>query len=134
MLEPSPDDFTTANGESMVAAGMFRANIQIGPVTIARLKITVADVVGDGLLGMDYLDAADAWVGAREGKFHMRVDNHEVICQLRKEEYRIRMLARPSHEATMEPMSHGIIPCTVETRELYQVPVRGVNVQRHSPA
>ena len=95
-LVTSDDEFITANGEAMTAAGSFRASIQMGPVTIANLKITVADVVGDGLLGMDFLHAADAWLGAREGKFHMKVGDHEVICQLRKEEYRIRRLARPS--------------------------------------
>ena len=66
-LDPSTDHFTTANGETMTAEGTFRANVQMGPVTIASLKITVADVVGDGLLGMDYLTAADAWLGARDG-------------------------------------------------------------------
>ena len=35
------------------------------------------EVIGDGLLGMDYLTAADAWVGTREGKLHMQV---EVSC------------------------------------------------------
>eukprot|EP00919_Chromeraceae_sp_WS-2016_P042349 GHVR01100736.1.p1 GENE.GHVR01100736.1~~GHVR01100736.1.p1 ORF type:complete len:152 (+),score=10.89 GHVR01100736.1:2-457(+) len=125
-LESSTDNFTTASGDTMPTTGQFRANVQIGPVTIASLKITVAEVVGDGLLGMDYMTAADAWLGARDGKFHMRVDDHEVICQLRKEEYRIRLMARPSREATIEPMSHGVVPCTVENREPPPGPILGV--------
>eukprot|EP00918_Siedleckia_nematoides_P102145 GHVU01223202.1.p1 GENE.GHVU01223202.1~~GHVU01223202.1.p1 ORF type:complete len:190 (-),score=8.47 GHVU01223202.1:407-976(-) len=56
----------------------------------------------------------------------MRVDAHEVICQLRKEKYRIRLMARPSREATIEPMSHGVVPCTVENREPPPGPVLGV--------
>ena len=52
-LEPSTGEFTTANNEPMPTVGQFRANVQIGPVTIAHLMITVADVIGDGLLGMD---------------------------------------------------------------------------------
>eukprot|EP00920_Eleutheroschizon_duboscqi_P018316 GHVT01043697.1.p1 GENE.GHVT01043697.1~~GHVT01043697.1.p1 ORF type:complete len:188 (-),score=2.73 GHVT01043697.1:55-618(-) len=82
---------------------------------------------------MDFLTAADAWLGARDGKFHMRVDEHEVICQLRREDYRIRLLARPSREATIEPMSHGVVPCTVESRELSPTPILGVHVKTHTP-
>eukprot|EP00920_Eleutheroschizon_duboscqi_P010381 GHVT01024188.1.p1 GENE.GHVT01024188.1~~GHVT01024188.1.p1 ORF type:complete len:108 (-),score=7.35 GHVT01024188.1:22-345(-) len=92
-LEKSAGNFTTATGEEMPTEGQFRANVQVGPVTVASLMITVAEVVGDGLLGMDYLVEADAWVGVREGKLHMRVEEHEVICQLRKEDYNIRLVA-----------------------------------------
>ena len=113
-LQPSTGNFTTASGDPMPTEGQFRANVQLGPVTIAFLMITVADVVGDGLLGLDYLTAADAWVGIREGKLHMKVEDHEVICQLRKEEYHVRLVARPSRESTIKPMSHGVVPCTVE--------------------
>eukprot|EP00918_Siedleckia_nematoides_P086396 GHVU01190155.1.p1 GENE.GHVU01190155.1~~GHVU01190155.1.p1 ORF type:complete len:192 (+),score=14.10 GHVU01190155.1:1-576(+) len=124
-LEPSTGNFTTASGDKMPVDGQFRANVQIGPVTIAFMMITIADVVGDGLLGLDYLTAADAWVGVREGKLHMKVDGHEVICQLRKEEYRMRKVARPSREATIEPLSHGVVPCTVENRGPPTVTVKG---------
>eukprot|EP00919_Chromeraceae_sp_WS-2016_P072705 GHVR01171869.1.p1 GENE.GHVR01171869.1~~GHVR01171869.1.p1 ORF type:complete len:120 (-),score=20.28 GHVR01171869.1:191-550(-) len=58
--------FSTANGDTMVATWQFRASVQTGPVMIRGIKVTVANVVGDGLLGMDYLTAADAWVGTRE--------------------------------------------------------------------
>ena len=40
------------------------------------MRITVADVLGDGLLGMDYLRVADAWIGAKEGHLNMNVGGH----------------------------------------------------------
>ena len=80
-LTKSKDQFVTATGDPMKAKGQFRADVQLGPVTIAGLKISVADVLGDGLLGMDFLLAADAWVGARKGELHMKVGETTVICQ-----------------------------------------------------
>ena len=44
-LQPSAGNFTTASGDPMSTAGQFRADVQLGPVTIASLLITVAEVL-----------------------------------------------------------------------------------------
>lgn len=79
----SKDMFWTAYGKVMVATGQFRVSVQQDPVTIDGMKITVANVVGDGLLVLDYLSAADVWVSTKEGELHMRVGKHTMICHLR---------------------------------------------------
>jgi hypothetical protein len=50
-LEPSPYEFRTANGELLERVGQFYATLRLGPVVLENFCVTVADVVGDGLLG-----------------------------------------------------------------------------------
>ena len=57
----------------MKVARQFLVDIQLGSATITNLQIPVANVVGDGLLGMDYLRVADAWIRAKEGQLHMNI-------------------------------------------------------------
>jgi hypothetical protein len=71
-LEPSSFKFHTANGKLLEGVGQFYATLQ-GPVVLESFRVTVPDVVGDGLLGMDFLAATDAWVGLRDGHYlHMK--------------------------------------------------------------
>ena len=51
----SQSTFCTADGDDLPVAGQFLADVQLGPVTVTNKWITVAKIVGDGLLGMDYL-------------------------------------------------------------------------------
>ena len=98
----------------MKVAGQFVADVQMGPVTVANLRITVADVLGDGLLGMDYLRVADVWIGAKEGHLNMNVGGHTVSCQLRLERQPIRRVARPVKSVTVQPMTRSTVRCAVE--------------------
>ena len=41
----------------MEVKGHFRANIQLGPVTVRNVDLTVAKTIGNGLLGCDVLEA-----------------------------------------------------------------------------
>ena len=113
-LQPSGELFRTANGEELCAQGQFRAHVQLGPVAIEGMIVTVASVMGDGLLGMDYLSAADAWVGTKEGELYMQMNGYTVSCRLRSEGQAVRWLARPSRPTTIGPMSQGMVPCNVE--------------------
>lgn len=44
------------------------------PVVINGILVTVANVMGDGLLGMNYLASANAWVGTKEGELLVHAD------------------------------------------------------------
>eukprot|EP00918_Siedleckia_nematoides_P075523 GHVU01165302.1.p1 GENE.GHVU01165302.1~~GHVU01165302.1.p1 ORF type:complete len:104 (-),score=9.24 GHVU01165302.1:270-581(-) len=82
-LMESKDLLRTANGEELLGKGQFRTYIQLGPVAIDGMLITVANVMGDGLLGMDYLASADAWVGTKEGELYMQMNGYTVSCRQR---------------------------------------------------
>jgi hypothetical protein len=76
--------------------------------------VTVADVVGDGLLGMNFLAATDAWVGLRDGHLHMKQDGEEVTWPLRREDQTARYVALPIQSVIVDPMSQTLVPCTVK--------------------
>jgi hypothetical protein len=67
LLQPSGHTFHTAAGATLPALGQFPATLELGLVKVTGLLTTVAEVVGDGLLGLDFLRSADAWVGLRDG-------------------------------------------------------------------
>eukprot|EP00918_Siedleckia_nematoides_P075522 GHVU01165301.1.p1 GENE.GHVU01165301.1~~GHVU01165301.1.p1 ORF type:complete len:221 (-),score=14.00 GHVU01165301.1:210-797(-) len=73
--------------------------------------------MGDGLLGMDYLASADAWVGTKEGELYMQMNGYTVSCRLMSEGQAVRWLARPSRPTMIDPMSQGMVPCDVEERK-----------------
>jgi hypothetical protein len=73
IIQPSAHTFHTAAGSTMPALGQLAATLKFGPVTIRGLITTVAEVVRNGLLGLDFLRSADAWVGLRDGFLHMKV-------------------------------------------------------------
>ena len=72
----------TADGNDLCVVGEFITDIQLGPVTVTNLRVTVVKVVGDGLLGVDYLMAAIAWIGVKEGQLNMNVEGRTITCQL----------------------------------------------------
>eukprot|EP00918_Siedleckia_nematoides_P042751 GHVU01093450.1.p1 GENE.GHVU01093450.1~~GHVU01093450.1.p1 ORF type:complete len:417 (+),score=22.02 GHVU01093450.1:87-1253(+) len=118
-LQQSVDQFHTATREKMYTVGQFRADVQLGSVTTSHMKITVADVVGDGLLGRDFLMAVNAWVGLKWGKIHMKIGDRTEICQLKPEELRsMTSEARESDEEeaclplTVYPVNNVIIAPT----------------------
>lgn len=113
-LQPSERKFCTADGEDLTTYGQFQGNIQIGVVRVTGISITVANVLGDGLLGMDYLAAADALIGARDGKLYMRSGDHIVSCQMRSEGEFVRRVARPLNRVSVAPMTVGMIRCVVD--------------------
>jgi hypothetical protein len=65
----------------------FAATLESGPVKVTRLLTTVTEVVGDGLLRLEFLRSADAWVGLRDGKLHMKVGDSILNCALRPKRY-----------------------------------------------
>ena len=76
--------------------------------------IMVADVAGDGFLGMDYLRVADAWIGAKNGQIHMNVKWHMVTCQLRAERQPVRRVAHPVKTVVVQPLTRSAVCCTEE--------------------
>jgi hypothetical protein len=112
-LEPSPFEFHTANGELLEGVGQFYYTLQLGPIVLENC-ITVADVVEDGLLGMDFLAATDAWVGLRDGQLHMKQNGEEITWPLRREDQTARYVAMPIQSVIVDPMSLALVPCTVK--------------------
>jgi predicted aspartyl protease len=102
-LEPSLFEFHTANGELLEGVGLFYATLQLGPVVLENFRVTVADVVGDGLLGMDFLAAMDAWVDLKDGHLHMKQDGEEITWPLRHEDQTARYVAMPIQSVTVDP-------------------------------
>jgi hypothetical protein len=115
LLQPSGHTFHTTAGATLPALGQFSAALELGPVKVTGLLTTVAEVVGDGLLGLDFLRFVDAWVGLKDGRLHMKVGSDVLTCTLRPERYPIRYIARPVGPARIEPMTHGLVPCAVQT-------------------
>jgi hypothetical protein len=75
--------------------------------------VTVADVVGDGLLGMEFLTTTDTWVGLRDGHLHMKQNGEEILWPLRREDRAARYVATPIQSVTVGLMSQALVPCTV---------------------
>jgi hypothetical protein len=117
LLRPSIHTFHTAAGATLPALGQFAATLELGPVKVTGLVVTVAKVVGDGLLGLDFLRLADAWVGLRDGHIHMTVGGSMLTCNLRPEKYPVRYVARPVAPARIKPMTHGLVSCAVQSVE-----------------
>jgi hypothetical protein len=113
-LEPSPFEFHTAYGELLEGVGQFYSTLQLRPVVLENFCVTLADVVGDGLLGMDFLAATDAWVGLRDGHLHMQQNGEEISWSLRSEDQMARYVAMPIQSVTVDPMSQALVPCTVK--------------------
>jgi hypothetical protein len=85
----------------------------LGPVVLENLRVTVADVVGDGLLGIDFLAATDAWLGLRDGHLHMKQNGEEISWPLRRKDQAARYVATLIQSVTVGPMSQALVPCTV---------------------
>jgi hypothetical protein len=117
LLRPSIHTFHTAAGATLPALGQFAATLELGPVKVTGLITTVAEVVGDGLLGLDFLRSADARVGLRDGHLHMTVGDSVLTCNLRPEKYPVRYVARPVAPAQIEPMTHGLMSYAVQSVE-----------------
>ena len=87
-------------------SGRFLAHVQIGSIQVSNIQITVANVPGDRLLSMDYLTTADAWIGVRDGKLHMRAGERQLSCQL-----------RATGSVTTQAGAHGtqgVVRCSVD--------------------
>jgi hypothetical protein len=112
---PSGHTFHTVAVATLPTLGQFFATLELGPLKVTGLLTTVAEVVGDGLLGLDSLRSADAWVGLRDGRLHMKVGNDVLTYTLRPKHYPIRYIARPVGQVRIEPMTHDLVPYAVQT-------------------
>jgi hypothetical protein len=113
-LEPSPFEFHTASGETLEGVGQFHATLQLGPVVLKNF-VMIADVLGDRLLGMDFLSATDTWVGLQDGHLHIKQEREEVTMSwpLQSEDQAARYIATRVYSVTKEPMSQALVPWTV---------------------
>jgi hypothetical protein len=75
--------------------------------------VTVADVVGDGPLGMDFLAATDMWVDLLDGHLHIKQNWEKISWPLRHEDQATRYVAIPIRSVTVKSLSQALVPCTL---------------------
>lgn len=80
-LQRSSELMCLANGEKLRIRGQMCAQVQVGPAAAAMQQVTVANVIGDGILGMDYLIATDGGVGMKEGELYMQLNRYKELCR-----------------------------------------------------
>jgi hypothetical protein len=74
--------------------GPIPCNVGAGPSKSYGIVNHHCRSCGGGLLGLDFLHLADAWVGLKDGRLHMKVGDNVLTCTIRPEHYPIRYIAR----------------------------------------
>ena len=110
--------YKTADGNLMPAIGTFTTTVNVGGMEVSDFLVTVSTVgTADGLLGMDFLHAADAWIGARSGILHMTwvqsVLKYGLMADYPDDEYTINAIER----TVIRPHSHHMLRCKVDYRD-----------------
>ena len=87
--------------------------MEIGGFLVTASNVSTAD----GLLGMDFLHAADAWIGARNGTLHMTwgrsVLTYKLMSEYPSDFYTVNVIEK----AVIQAHSHHMLKCKVDFRD-----------------
>ena len=96
----------------MPAIGAFTTTANVGGMGVGGFLVTVSNVsTADGLLGMDFLHAADVWIGARSGTLHMTwgwsILTYKMMSEFPSDSYTVNVIEK----AVVKAHSHHMLKC-----------------------